>query len=105
MSRVRAGDLAIIKCHAPASLNQRIVEVVSAAPHDHFTLPDGSLANASGYTEPLWVVKFVGGPGPCPWSDGRERPAPYAIAPDWCLYPLPGDPDTIDERETDEVSA
>ena len=103
MSRVRAGDLAIIKCIEPPRLNGRIVEVVSVAPHEAFMLPNGIRANATGYTEPLWVVKFVGGPALCPYNDGVDRPASYAIAPDWCLYPLPGELESLEER--DEVVA
>lgn len=105
MSRVRAGDLAIIRCAAPANLNNRIVEVISVAPNERFRLPNGYYSDSNRSSEIGWIVKFVGGPGLCPYTDGRERPTSYAVAPDWCLYPLPGDPESVDERETDEVSA
>jgi hypothetical protein len=104
MSGVKAGDLAIIKCNS-ARHNGRIVEVLYAAPHGSFQMPDGYPASTKGCPDACWVIKFIGGPAPARFADGIERLKPYAIAPDWCLYPLPGDPESIDERESDEVSA
>ena len=108
MSRVRAGDLAIIKCRE-APLNGRIVEVLFAAPRGTFRMPDGNLGRIEGSLEPHWVVKFIGGRALVPTSTGEDFYSIYGIAPDWSLYPLPGDPESDDEsedeRHTEEVPA
>lgn len=104
MSRVKAGDLAIIRC-AEALYNNRIVEVLYPAPCGQFRMPDGLLGNTHGHPEPTWVVKFIGGKSLVPTNQTGDFFSHYSICPDWALYPLPGDPESLDERKPDEVSA
>ena len=102
MSRVKVGDLAIIK--GVARLEGRIVEVLyPTSLNTPIRLPNGVCAEPD--PQPGWVVKFVGGAARISHLDGSYRESLYATANDDVLYPLPGDPDTVDERYSDEVPA
>jgi hypothetical protein len=102
MSRVKAGDLAIIKC-GNATLNGRIVEVLYPAPAERFMLPNG-YPHAAPKLHPSWVVKLIGAQASAPLDGGGYISTWYGVAIDEALYPLPGDSEPLDERIPEEVA-
>jgi hypothetical protein len=103
MSGVHAGDLAIVQ-NSTAKFNGRIVEVTEAAPPRRFQLPDGRWCGAP-QKHPSWIIKFIGGAARVPIKGGESVLTSYCVARADQLRPPPGDPDTIDERYTSEVTA
>ena len=100
MSNVKAGDLAIIKCGYPL-YDGRIVEVIGDTPRGRFYLPSGDLQ--APLDEPGWVIRFIGGPAPIPMTNGSARRCYFACAEKRLVFPLPGDPESVDEREEAEA--
>lgn len=98
----KPGDLAIVVTSNP-KFNGRIVEVMFAPPSKHFTLPDGYPAVVDA-AEPVWVLKFIGGPVVAPLATGGTRQTWYGTGADRALRPLRDDPDAVDQLVEDELT-
>ena len=107
MSNVKAGDLAIVvgAIKNPRA-NGHIVEVIERRPHGKFQMPNGRWAAPSPTSDLVWLIKYVGGPGPVVSTDGKQiSDSLYGCISDSALRPLPGDESTEDTTTEREVTA
>lgn len=100
MSSLKPGDLGIIKCGGSV-YDGRLVEIIDTAPQGRFMLPSGDMQ--APLIEASWIIKFIGGPAPVPMTSGGTRSCAMACAAKRFVFPLPGDPEVITER--DEATA